>query len=79
MIYIKKVIIDTFSKIKKLKVKDIYEVLNKNKFQYTNENIKNALLELEENDKILVDIPSKKRRIIKGKLTLGEDRIVTFI
>lgn len=45
---------------------------------YTEANYKQALLKLEESNKIIVDKPRDKR-IRSGKLTLGNDRIITFI
>lgn len=62
--------------VRVLKVKDIYE---KYTFDtpYTLENVKSALLQLEAEKQVEVDLPPE-RRMRGGRLTLGDDRWVTF-
>ena len=62
----------------KLKVRNIYEK-HQEKTRFVKRNYKDALRTLEEEGRIEVDIPSKRRPIRHGKRTLGDDRIVTFI
>ena len=44
---------------------------------YTLKNIKDAIIALEQEGRVLVDKPADKR-MVKGKVTLGDKRIVTF-
>ncbi len=46
---------------------------------YTVSNYKDALLNLEKEGRIEVDIPADKRQVRKGKLTLGDKRKVKFL
>lgn len=62
---------------KTIKVKDIYEQ-HQGKTRFVKRNYKDALIMLEKKDRIKVDVPINERRIIKGKITLGDDRIVEF-
>lgn len=60
-----------------LLVQDIYIELHNSKFAYNDSNIRDALIELEDEGKIIVDVPSKKR-ISNGRITLSPKRKVTF-
>jgi three-Cys-motif partner protein len=62
----------------KLKVGDIYKK-HQEKTRFVKGNYKDALLILEKESKIKVDIPVERRPIRNGKRTLGDNRIVTFI
>ncbi len=59
----------------KLKVHDIYEKHQRGT-RFVKRNYKDALRALEREDKIEIDLPVEERRVIKGKVTLGDDRIV---
>lgn len=61
----------------KLKVRDIYEKHQKGT-RFVKRNYKDALRALESEGKIEIDLPFEERRVIKGKVTLGDDRIVKF-
>lgn len=76
---IKNTILRTFSKVNNISVKNICEKLHENKFKYLDKNIKSALSELEIEGKIVIDKHYSKRMKRKGKITLGEGRLVTFI
>lgn len=60
-----------------LKVKEVLVACHKAGYIYTGKNMKDAMLILEDEDKLQVDQPRNKR-IRSGKPTLGNDRIVTF-
>src|SRR5690606_22194835 len=60
-----------------LSVEEVYEEHNLNK-PYIKSNYKNALLKLEEENKIIASPPADKRRKIKGKLTMGDNVLITF-
>ncbi|PSL33266.1 three-Cys-motif partner protein TcmP [Chitinophaga ginsengisoli] len=69
-------LVKTFSG-KSLKVIDIYHQHNVNT-PYILSNYKNALMKLEAKGAINVNVPAENRRKIKGQLTLGDDKIITF-
>jgi hypothetical protein len=62
---------------KKKEVKVIYHEHNIGS-PYILSNYKKALMILENKGEIEVDIPAASRRKIKGELTLGNERIITF-
>lgn len=62
---------------KKIMVEKIIELCNINHYKYTRTNIKEALIELENSNALMVDKPQNER-IRKGKITLGDKRIITF-
>jgi three-Cys-motif partner protein len=70
-----KLLTDEFSG-KQMKVLDIYRSHNIGK-PYILDNYKQALLRLEQQGKISVDRPAEKRMRL-GKITMGDDRLVTF-
>lgn len=45
---------------------------------YVEKNFKTALLEMEQEGTVTVDIPADRRRRYRGRVTLGDDRVVTF-
>jgi len=47
-------------------------------FRYTDRNIKDALLRLEDSGKVVVDKPAERRRRA-GKVTIGDKRVVRFL
>jgi three-Cys-motif partner protein len=49
------------------------------KTRFTKRNYKDALLLLEEEGKISVDVPVVKRPMKKGKPTMGDKRVITFL
>lgn len=60
-----------------LRVKAIYNN-NQKRTRFIKKNYKDALIMLEKESKIEVDKPLEERRVVKGKITLGDDRIVRF-
>jgi three-Cys-motif partner protein len=60
-----------------VKVRDVYES-HQEKTLFVRENYKDALRILEKEGRIEVDKSFEERRLVKGKVTLGDDRIVTF-
>ncbi|MCK4817700.1 three-Cys-motif partner protein TcmP [bacterium] len=64
-------------KEQELKVRDIYEKHQK-ETRFVKKNYKDALRALEGEGKIEIDLPFEERRVIKGKVSLGDDRIVKF-
>jgi len=60
------------------KVSEIYKEHNVDT-PYIPSSYKKAIMILEETGKISVDKPPSARKRIKGELTLGDDRIITFI
>lgn len=60
-----------------IKVKIIYD-RHQEKTRFIRKNYKDALCLLEKESKIKVDVSFAKRRFVKGKVTLGDDRVVTF-
>ncbi|MFH1373812.1 MAG: three-Cys-motif partner protein TcmP [bacterium] len=62
-----------------LSVKEVYNICHKLGYRYIESNIKDALLLLEEQGDIVIDLPRHKRREKKtGDVSLGKSRIVTF-
>ena len=62
---------------KTLSVKNIYEK-HQSKTRFTQKNYKTALIKLEKESKIIVDKPASVRPRRDGKLTLGDNRVITF-
>lgn len=58
-------------------IKDVYES-NTVGTPYTLKNVKDAIIALETEDRVTVDKPATQRPKRNGKVTLGENRIVTF-
>ena len=58
-------------------VEQIYEVSTV-RTPYTSKNVKDALIALEEEGRVSVDVPASRRPKRLGRTTMGEKRIVTF-
>lgn len=63
---------------KKMKVKDIYEQHNVGT-PYISKNYKEALRLLEEQNRVEVYPPKNVRRTVNGKISVGDDIIITFL
>lgn len=74
---LKNALVETFQG-RTLAVGRLYEI-HSARTRYRLPNYREALLQLESESKVTVDVPPERRRRIQGKLTLGENRRVTFL
>lgn len=74
---LKNALLETFQG-RTLTLERIYEI-HSARTRYRLPNYREALLQLESEAKVTVDVPPEKRRRHQGKLTLGEKRKVTFL